>query len=130
MERVYLCLTLLLIKKLTLNLAVKPLAAASLSLKSAQYLVLLLVRLWLHVINVLTTHDIKLARQLYQFLNQYDVLLGDCAFCSYADIIFIQNHNCDVASRLSQARKNQIERGATFAGGVLPPQSWLVDANH
>ena len=63
------------------------------------------------VINVLTTHDIKLARQLYQFLNQYDVLLGDCAFCSYADIIFIQNHNCDVVFRLSQARKNQIERG-------------------
>ena len=63
------------------------------------------------VINVLNTHDIKLARQLYQFLNPGDVLLGDCAFCSYADLIFIQNHNCDAVFRLSQARKNQIERG-------------------
>jgi len=38
------------------------------------------------VINVSNTHDIKLARQIYQFLNPGDVLLGDCAFCSYADI--------------------------------------------
>ena len=60
------------------------------------------------VINTLNTHDIKLARQLYQFLNPGDVLLGDCAFCSYADLIFIQNHNCDAVFRLSQARKNQI----------------------
>lgn len=80
-------------------------------------------------INALNTHDIKLARQLYQFLNPGDILLGDCAFCSYADLIFIQNHNCDAIFRLSQARKNQIEPGTTFAGGVLPPQSWLVDVN-
>jgi hypothetical protein len=63
------------------------------------------------VINVLNTHDIKLARLLSQFLNPGDVLLGNCAFCSYADLIFIQNHNCDAVFRLSQARKNQIERG-------------------
>lgn len=63
------------------------------------------------VINILNTHDIKLARLLYQFLNPGDVLLGDCAFCSYADMIFIQNHNCDAVFRLSQTRKNQIERG-------------------
>lgn len=30
-------------------------------------------------INVVNTHDIKLARQLYQFLNPLDVLLGDRA---------------------------------------------------
>ena len=63
------------------------------------------------VIEVPNIHDIKLARLLYQFLNPGDVLLGDCAFCSYADLIFIQNHNCDAVFRLSQARKNQIERG-------------------
>jgi hypothetical protein len=45
------------------------------------------------VINVLNTHDIKLARLLYQFLNPGDILLGDCAFCSYADLIFIQNYS-------------------------------------
>ncbi len=63
------------------------------------------------VINVLNTHDIKLARLLYQFLNPGDVLLGDCAFCSYADLVFIQNYSCDAIFRLSQTRKNQIERG-------------------
>lgn len=47
------------------------------------------------VINVLNTHDIKLARQIYQFLNPGDILLGDCAFCSYADLFFIQNYSCD-----------------------------------
>lgn len=31
------------------------------------------------VIDVLNTHDIKLARQLYQFLNPLDILLGDRA---------------------------------------------------
>ena len=63
------------------------------------------------VIDVLNTHDIKLARLLYQFLNPGDVLLGDCAFCSYADIIFIQNYNCDAIFRLSKTRKNEIQRG-------------------
>ncbi|WP_250126516.1 IS4 family transposase [Chroococcidiopsis sp. CCMEE 29] len=62
------------------------------------------------VVDVLNIHDIKLARLLYQFLNPGDVLLGDCAFCSYADLIFIQNYNCDAIFRLSQARKNQVER--------------------
>lgn len=38
-------------------------------------------------------------------------MLGDYAFCSYADIVFIKNHACDAVFRLSQTRKNQIERG-------------------
>jgi hypothetical protein len=37
--------------------------------------------------------------------------LGDCAFCFYADIIFIQNYKCDAVFRLSQTRKNETERG-------------------
>ena len=36
------------------------------------------------VIDVFHTHDVKLARRLYEFLNPGDVLLGDRAFCSYA----------------------------------------------
>ncbi len=63
------------------------------------------------VINVVNTHDIKLARVIYQFLNPGEVLLGDCAFCSYADMFFIQNYDCDAVFRLSQTRKNEIERG-------------------
>ena len=30
-------------------------------------------------IDVLNTHDLKLARQLYQFLNPLDILVGDRA---------------------------------------------------
>jgi len=46
-------------------------------------------------IDVLNTHDLKLARKLYQFLNPLDVLLGDRAFCAYADLIAIKNLGCD-----------------------------------
>jgi len=63
------------------------------------------------VINIKNTHDIKLARQLYQFLNPGDLLLGDCAFCSYADMFFIQKRSCDAVFRLSPTRKHEIERG-------------------
>nr|WP_242053924.1 IS4 family transposase [Nostoc sp. FACHB-888] len=35
-------------------------------------------------IDVLNTHDIKLARKMYSFLKPNDVLLGDRAFCAYA----------------------------------------------
>lgn len=38
------------------------------------------------VTDVLNTHDLKLARRLYEFLAPGDVLLGDRAFCAYADI--------------------------------------------
>ncbi len=62
------------------------------------------------VISVSNTHDIKLARQIYQFLVPGDVLLGDCAFCSYADLVFIQNHGGDAVFRLSQSRKTTVER--------------------
>lgn len=63
------------------------------------------------VINRKNSHDIKLARELYQFLSPGDVLLGDCAFCSYADMFFIQKRSCDAVFRLSPTRKHEIERG-------------------
>jgi len=62
-------------------------------------------------INVLNTHDIKLARQLYQFLNPLDILLGDRAFCSYAEIIAIKKLDCDVVFRKHQARKISMHKG-------------------
>ena len=63
------------------------------------------------VIDVFKTHDVKLARQLYKFLNPGDVLLGDRAFCSYADLVFIKNHGCDAVFRKHQGRKTQMRRG-------------------
>jgi hypothetical protein len=63
------------------------------------------------VIDVLNTHDIKLARQLYQFLKPSDILLGDRAFCAYADIVTIKNLNCDVVFRKHQSRTTSTRKG-------------------
>ena len=62
-------------------------------------------------IDVMNTHDIKLARQLYQFLNPLDILLGDRAFCAYADIVTIKKINCDAVFRKHQARKTSMRKG-------------------
>jgi len=63
------------------------------------------------VIDVLNTHDIKLARRLYDFLNPRDVLLGDRAFCSYADIVFVKDRQADVIFRKHQARFQELRNG-------------------
>nr|MDZ8228824.1 hypothetical protein [Nostoc sp. ChiQUE02] len=52
----------------------------------------------------LVAKAVKLARQLYQFLNHGDILLGDRAFCAYADIVAIKKNNCDAVFRKHQAR--------------------------
>lgn len=62
-------------------------------------------------IDVFNTHDVKLARRLYQFLAPSDVLLGDRAFCSYADLVFIKNHGCDAVFRKHQGRQTQRKKG-------------------
>ncbi|MHC5779008.1 IS4 family transposase [Nostoc sp.] len=62
-------------------------------------------------IDVLNTHDIKLARQLYQFLNPLDILLGDRAFCAYADLVAIKKINCDAVFRKHRARKTSMLKG-------------------
>jgi len=61
--------------------------------------------------DVLNTHDIQLARNLYQFLNPLDVLLGDRAFCTYADLVSIKNLDCDAVFRKHQSRKISLSRG-------------------
>ena len=63
------------------------------------------------VIDVLNTHDIQLARKLYQFLNPLDILLGDRAFCAYADLVAIKKLDCDAVFRKHQARKTSIRKG-------------------
>ena len=62
-------------------------------------------------IDVLNTHDIKLARKLYEFLNPLDILLGDRAFCAYADLIAIKKIDCDAVFRKHQSRKTSMRQG-------------------
>lgn len=54
---------------------------------------------------------LKLARRLYGFLKPGDVLLGDRAFGSYADFVFVQNQQADAVFRKHQGRKNDMRRG-------------------
>lgn len=63
------------------------------------------------VIDVLNTHDVKIARKLYRCLSFGDVLLGDRAFCCYADLAFIKNHQSDAFFRKHQGRKQEIRCG-------------------
>jgi hypothetical protein len=62
-------------------------------------------------IDVLNTHDIKLARKLYSFLNPNDVLLGDRAFCAYADMFAIKQLGCDAVFRKHQSRTTTMQKG-------------------
>ncbi|MHC5894634.1 IS4 family transposase [Nostoc sp.] len=62
-------------------------------------------------IDVLNTHDIKLARKLYSFLKPSDVLLGDRAFCAYADMVSITQLGCDAVFRKHQSRTTTIRKG-------------------
>ena len=62
-------------------------------------------------IDVMNTHDLKLARKLYEFLNPLDVLLGDRAFCAYADLISIKKLGCDAVFRKHQSRKTPMRKG-------------------
>lgn len=62
-------------------------------------------------IDVLNTHDIKFARRLYKFLHPGDVVLGDRAFCAYADLVFVKNREADAVFRKHQGRKQEMRRG-------------------
>ncbi|BAY41717.1 putative transposase, IS4 family (plasmid) [Nostoc sp. NIES-2111] len=62
-------------------------------------------------IDVLNTHDIKLARKLYGFLKPNDVLLGDRAFCAYADMFSITSLGCDAVFRKHSSRTTTMRKG-------------------
>ncbi|WP_335046436.1 IS4 family transposase [Nostoc sp.] len=62
-------------------------------------------------IDVLKTHDIKLARNLYSFLKPNDVLVGDRAFCAYADMFTIKKLDCDALFRKHQSRTTTMRKG-------------------
>ncbi|MEH2332532.1 hypothetical protein [Nostoc sp.] len=49
---------------------------------------------------------------LYQFLNHGDILLGDRAFCAYADIVTLLKLNCDAVFRKHQAWTTSIAHKA------------------
>ncbi len=62
-------------------------------------------------IDVLNINYIKLARILYHFFKPKDVLLGDSAFCSYADFFWISLLGCDAIVRKSNSRCQRLQGG-------------------
>lgn len=66
-------------------------------------------------IDILNTNDIKLVRRLYQFLKPLDVLLGDSAFCSYADFFWLQQRGCDAVVRKHNGRCQRLQGGVFVA---------------
>ena len=66
-------------------------------------------------IDILNTNDIKLVRRLYQFLKPLDVLLGDSAFCSYADFFWLQQRGCDAVVRKHNGRFQRLQGGVFVA---------------
>lgn len=77
-------------------------------------------------IDVLNTHDIKLARKLYQFLNPLDILLGDRAFCAYADIVAIKKLDCDTVFRKHQSRTTSLHLAQKI---LTQPSNKIRDTN-
>ncbi len=63
------------------------------------------------IIEVFKTHDVKLARKLYENLSPGDVFLSDRACCSYADIYFLQQRQCDAVIRRPNSRKQPRRKG-------------------
>ena len=76
------------------------------------------------VIDRLNVHDIKFARRLYEFLKPSDVLVGDRAFCSYADFIFIKNRQVDAVFRKNQSRDNSERRNDKRVGSNDKIVTW------
>ncbi len=71
-------------------------------------------------IDVYPTHDIKLGRELTQYLNQGDILLADRAFCRYIDICFWLKKGCDLVTRMHQGRLQKGKKRPKYK--VSPPQ--------
>lgn len=55
----------------------------------------------------------NLRGSLYPFLEPLDVLLGDSAFCSYADLFWISNHGCDAVVRKHKSRCQKLKGGVS-----------------
>lgn len=54
---------------------------------------------------------LSIVRRLYSFLKPNDVLLGDRAFCAYADMVSIAKLGCDAVFRKHQSRTTTMRKG-------------------
>ena len=63
------------------------------------------------------TGETALLRQLFDFLQSGDIVLGDRYFCSYFMIALLKERGVDVVSRLHQARDADFRRGRRLGIG-------------
>ncbi len=73
-------------------------------------------------IDTWSTHDINLARQLTEYLEVGDIILGDRAFCAYSDICLWMHQGFDLVSRLHQGR--------VLKGKKRPKHTIIEDSNN
>jgi hypothetical protein len=64
-----------------------------------------------HVTDRQTSHDAQLFRQLWSRLKKGDVVLADCAFCSYGAMATLVQRGIDTVVRLHQFRPADLRRG-------------------
>jgi hypothetical protein len=64
-----------------------------------------------HVTDRQTSHDAQLFRQLWSRLKKGDVVLADCAFCSYGAMAALVQRGIDTVVRLHQFRPADLRRG-------------------
>ena len=64
-----------------------------------------------HVTDRENVHDARLFHQLWSRLKKGDVLLADCAFCSYAAMAALLLRGIDTVVRLHQKRDADLRRG-------------------
>lgn len=75
-------------------------------------------------IDTIKIPDVKFARKLYEFIKTGDILVGDRAFCSYADIAFIKNRKADVVFRKNQTREDNERRRIRRVGPADQIVTW------
>jgi hypothetical protein len=78
-------------------------------------------------------HESRLFRQLWDRLDQGDVLLEDRGFCSYGAMAALQLREIDTVARLHQRREVDMRQGKPLGNGdrlvtwdrpVKPPEGW------
>ena len=63
------------------------------------------------------TGETALLRQLFDYLQSGDIVLGDRYYCSYFMIALLMERGVDVVTRLHQARAADFRRGRRLGGG-------------
>ena len=72
------------------------------------------------------THDLHQTAELFEHLQPGDVLVGDRAFCAYAQMAWLCTHQVDVVFRVQQANTVDFRPRRPHGGRGQPTSRWLA----